>query len=186
MPGFWITGQSETSDVLLDTLCLGDEVCRSRTANHPRYRLPPNAAKNRVRKGTQRAARAALAQALERTEAVLERVPTEPLSVPRQDAHDDLRRHVDSESHQAIGRQSGHQETRLSAHSQAFLRHGAARSRSGQPPVESQHHSPAEPSNSDQPPSIPRRSKPAESSAPQPASKQKPTTKRRRNRSKLD
>ena len=131
MPGFWITGQSETSDVLLDTLCLGDEVCRSRTANHPRYRLPPNAAKNRVRKGTQRAARAALAQALERTEAVLERVPTEPLSVPRQDAHDDLRRHVDSESHQAIGRQSGHQETRLSAHSQALLRHGAARSRSG-------------------------------------------------------
>ena len=51
-----------------------------------------------------------------------------------------------------------------------------------QPPVESQHHSPAEPSNSDQPPSIPLKSKPAES----PTSKQKPTTKRRRNRSKLD
>ena len=79
-----------------------------------------------MRQRTQRAARAALAQALGDAPRVLAGIQTDSLSLPWQDTHDTLCRHDDCQSNEGRSQEGRHQETSLPPCPTTFLRDGTA------------------------------------------------------------
>lgn len=102
----------------------GDEILRSGQPAHQRHRFQANADPHHQRQGSQAATSAALTETAQRATRLLETVQANIADLSRQNARQDLRRYVNSESHQRFCQTGQNQQECHSSYAQALVCHG--------------------------------------------------------------
>ena len=121
----------QTSNLSDDALLGRTAILRGCQPEDCGSRLRPNDAAGGLRQGEERTIGATLTEAFDRAENLLDEIQADQTVLSGQDAGQDLRRHVDSESDESRWQQGGHQEACVSACSQTQLRDRTSRGGSG-------------------------------------------------------